>query len=116
MRAGPEDGRWYAYCVSFCSVGAAFRKEVSRQKMATYRRVAALPPKIGVALDEARAPLYVLRWIAWGKSTGTVPSRFDDVTRFHALLKAWPNPCTLSPECALGDLVTKIADGFPGRG
>jgi hypothetical protein len=108
MRKGPEDGCWYAYCVRFCAVSEALRVPASRQKVAHYRRVAALPPKLGAALDERRAPFYVVRWIAWGKSSGTVKSRFDDVMRYLDVLRMWPPEPTLCPAISLGELVARL--------
>lgn len=105
---GPQDGRWYAYCVQFGSVPATLRRRVSRQTAAHYRRIAALPKKIGLALDEAPAPFYIHRWIAWGKASGEVDSRFQQALRFRELVGGWPAWEALTEERPLAQIIAEV--------
>ena len=116
MRKGPEDGRWYAYCVEFCATKPSVRSRTSRQTMAHYRRIAALPRAIGTALDDGGAPFYLVRWIAWGKSAGQVETRFADAKRFHTVAAFWPHEPTLASCVSLGDLAEKLAKIVGGKG
>jgi hypothetical protein len=116
MRSVPEDGRWYAYCVAFMATKPALRPRKSRQTLAHYRRIAALPPASGALLDEGGAPFYLLRWIAWGKTRSAVKARFEDVLRYHALFKGWPTEAGLCSGYSLGEVIEAAQRAISGTG
>jgi hypothetical protein len=108
MRSAPADGRWYAYCVDFKATPLSMRPRKSRQTVAHYLRIASLPPAWGALLDERRAPFYLVRWVAWGKTRSAVKVRYDDAMRYVTLLKCWPTEASLASDVSLADLIEKL--------
>jgi hypothetical protein len=58
---------WYAYACLYVTAHPMVRVKVPRQTLAHYRRIKRyIPPAIGQELDQAQAPFFIVRWIAWG--------------------------------------------------
>jgi hypothetical protein len=108
MRSAPADGRWYAYCVDYIATKPSMRPKKSRQTVAHYRRIAALPAAWGALLDDRIAPYYLIRWIAWGKTRSAVKARYDDAVRYNTLFKHWPTEAGLGSDVSLADLIEKL--------
>ena len=90
--------KWYAACLAFPSLPAVFRRKASRKTRATYKKIALLPEYIGRELDRRRAPLFVMRWIAWAKTHDALLARNAAALAHHDRTRRWP------PENQLGKL------------
>ena len=83
---------WYAACRSFLLVPEALRPSVSRQTLAHYRRIRALPPDLGNDLDRRAAPYAIFRWIAWGATDVERRARHAIAVERHTRTGRWPGP------------------------
>ena len=72
--------RWYAACRAFLLLPEPLRPSVSRQNLAHYRKIQALPRDLGEDLDRRAAPYAVFQWIAWGATEAERRAR-------HALVR-----------------------------
>ncbi|MFT3775585.1 MAG: hypothetical protein QM820_60325 [Minicystis sp.] len=92
---------WYATCVAYLATPAAIRKEISRQALATYRRIQRLPPAWGEESDRRGAPLAVVRWIAWGKAQEERERRYREALASWDQAGRWPRG--EGPSCCEGE-------------
>lgn len=65
MSAHGSNVRWYAACAAYFRMPPEMRQPVARQTLAHYRRIDRMPRAWGEGLDIRRAPLFVMRWVAW---------------------------------------------------
>ncbi len=81
---------WFAYCRAFLAQPPD--RQISRQTMAHYRHIRDLPPSMGEDLDRRAAPLFVMRWIAWGIALGADvrKKRYRAALAFRKKAGRWP--------------------------
>lgn len=90
---------WYAHCRAYLALPARLQRTVSRQTIATYRRIERLPQEWGLTLDQRGAPLAVLRFIAWGQDPEERKRRFDEALAFRATTGKWARPGPAPTPC-----------------
>jgi hypothetical protein len=82
--------RWCAASRSFLQLPELLRRGISRQTLAHYRRIRALPPDLGEDLDRRAAPLAIFRWIAWGATDAERRARHALAVERHTGTGRWP--------------------------
>jgi len=82
--------RWYAACAAYFEMPAGMRQPVSRQALASYRRIAKMPPVWGEALDGRGAPLFVVRWVAWANDVDEGERRLREAITSWDGRRRWP--------------------------
>jgi hypothetical protein len=85
-----EPWGWFAYCQAFLAQPPD--RKISRQTMAHYRHIRDLPQPMGEDLDRRGAPLFVMRWIAWGIALGPAvrKKRYQAAVAFYKKADRWP--------------------------
>jgi hypothetical protein len=84
--------QWYALCRAYLASPRRSRKSVTRQTLATYRRIRELPAELGQGLDRRGAPLRVVRWVAWAETDEVRRERYLLAVGYHERAGRWPKP------------------------